>query len=70
LTEVALASLTVACAALFQGNREALDGFSDEEAAQFVALLDRLIANLDRLGGLGSAVQNRDSTDLGTVSGM
>ena len=53
LTDVALARLPDACAALFQGNREALDGFSDEEAAQFVALLDRLIANLDRLGGVG-----------------
>jgi DNA-binding MarR family transcriptional regulator len=57
LTDIALARLPDACAALFQGNREALDGFSDEEAAQFVALLERLIANLDRLGAAGSAVQ-------------
>ncbi len=57
LTDIARARLPDACAALFQGNCEALDGFSDEEAAQFVALLDRLIANLDRLGAAGSAVQ-------------
>ena len=57
LTNTALARLPDACAVLFQGNREALDGFSGEEAAQFVALLGRLIANLDRLGGVGSAAQ-------------
>lgn len=57
LTNTALARLPDACAALFQGNREALGGFSDEEAAQFVASLARLIANLDRIGGVGSAVR-------------
>lgn len=30
-------------------NREALAGFSDAEAAQFVGLLTRLIGNLDRM---------------------
>jgi len=50
LTQSALARLPQACEVLFQGNREALDGFSEQEAAQFVALLARLIANLDRLG--------------------
>lgn len=55
LTNAALARLPDACAALFQGNREALDGFSGEEAAQLIALLGRLIENLDRLGGAGSA---------------
>jgi DNA-binding MarR family transcriptional regulator len=54
LTDTALALLPDACAALFQGNREALEGFSDEESAQLIALLDRLIANLDRLGGTGA----------------
>jgi MarR family transcriptional regulator for hemolysin len=54
LTDTALARLPDACAALFQGNREALEGFSDEESAQLIALLDRLIANLDRLGGTGA----------------
>lgn len=58
LTDTALARLPDACAALFQGNHEALDGFSDEEAARLVALLDRLIANLDRLGSIGLPLQN------------
>lgn len=51
LTETAEARLPEACAVLFQGNRDALDGFTDEEATQLVALLTRLIANLDRLAG-------------------
>jgi MarR family transcriptional regulator, transcriptional regulator for hemolysin len=58
LTNTALAHLPDACAALFQGNRDALDGFSDEEAARLVALLDRLIANLDRIAGIGAMVHN------------
>lgn len=49
LTEAALTRLPSALAVLFQGNREALEGFSDEEAGQLVALLSRLIANLDRI---------------------
>jgi MarR family transcriptional regulator, transcriptional regulator for hemolysin len=49
LTETAEARLPDACAVLFQGNREALHGFTDEEAAQLVSLLNRLIANLDRI---------------------
>ena len=48
LTGVAQARLPDACAALFEGNREALGGFTDEEAAQLVDLLRRVIANLDR----------------------
>lgn len=51
LTELALARLPEAIATLFRGNRDAMAGFTDEEIAQFVALLDRLIANLDRLTG-------------------
>ena len=43
-------SLTdTARARLPEANGEALAGFSDEEAAQFIALLDRLIENLARL---------------------
>jgi DNA-binding MarR family transcriptional regulator len=49
LTHVAKTRLPDACAALFEGNREALSGFTDEEAAQLVALLTRVIANLDRI---------------------
>ena len=48
LTGVAQARLPDACAALFEGNREALGGFTDEEAAQLVDLLRRVIPNLDR----------------------
>ena len=49
LTKTAQAHLPEACATLFQGNREALDGFTDKEVTQLVALLTRLIANLDRI---------------------
>lgn len=49
LTRLALARLPEAVAALFQGNRDAMSGFTDEEAVHFAALLGRLIANLDRL---------------------
>jgi DNA-binding MarR family transcriptional regulator len=49
LTERALARLPQAITTLFQGNRDALAGFTDKETAQFVALLGRLITNLDRL---------------------
>ncbi|BDA83476.1 MarR family transcriptional regulator [Aureimonas sp. SA4125] len=55
LTQTALARLPDACDALFQGNREALKGFSDEEAEHFIAMLKRVIANLDGLGA-GAAV--------------
>jgi DNA-binding MarR family transcriptional regulator len=51
LTELALARLPVAIATLFRGNSDALTGFTDDEVSQFVALLDRLITNLDRLTG-------------------
>ncbi len=59
LTEVALARMPEAIATLFQGNREALDGFTDEEAGQFVAMLMRLITNLDRMAG--TAGPSRDA---------
>ncbi len=49
LTGVAQRRLPDAVAALIEGNREALSGFTDEEAAQLVALLTRVIANLDRI---------------------
>lgn len=42
--------LRSACTTLFEGNREALDGFTNQEAEQLVSLLTRLIGNLDRLG--------------------
>lgn len=49
LTEIARARLPQACATLFQGNREVLSDFTDEEAEQLVALLARLITSLDRV---------------------
>ena len=49
LTEIARARLPQACAVLFQGNREVLSDFTAEEAAQLIALLTRLITNLDRV---------------------
>ncbi len=49
LTEHARRSLPEACVTLFQGNRDALHGFSDEEALQLVGYLTRLIDNLDRI---------------------
>jgi DNA-binding MarR family transcriptional regulator len=49
LTKIAHARLPEACAVLFQGNREVLGDFTDGEAAQLIALLTRLITNLDRL---------------------
>ena len=53
LTETARTRLPDACAALFQGNRDALNGFTEEEATQLVGLLTRLIANLDRAASVG-----------------
>ena len=49
LTDTALSRLPKAIAVLFQGNRDALDGFTEAETDQFVALLARLLKNLDRL---------------------
>lgn len=49
LTDTARMRLPEACTALFRGNDEALAGFSDEEAAQLITLMGRLIENLDRL---------------------
>jgi MarR family transcriptional regulator, transcriptional regulator for hemolysin len=52
LTEVAEARLPDAVATLLQGNREVLCDFTDEEAGLLVALLTRLIANLDRVASV------------------
>ena len=55
LTEAAEARLPDAIAVLFQGNGEALKGFTDEEAGQLIALLKRLIANLDQIASAENA---------------
>lgn len=49
LTSVAQERMPEAITALFDGNSEAMSGFTDEEAAQLVSLLTRLIANLDQI---------------------
>ena len=57
LTRVAQDRLPDACAVLFQGNREALSGFTDDEVAQLAALLTRLITNLDSIAGVDDIVR-------------
>jgi MarR family transcriptional regulator, transcriptional regulator for hemolysin len=52
LTKGAEARLPDAVAALLQGNREVLRGFTDEETGLLIALLTRLIANLDRVASV------------------
>ncbi|PLC53118.1 MarR family transcriptional regulator [Pollutimonas nitritireducens] len=51
LTRAAQERMPVAIATLFQGNREALAGFTQAEEAQLIDLLTRLIANLDQMAG-------------------
>src|SRR5580693_9705688 len=52
LTEVAEARLPDAVATFLWGNREVLCGFTNEEAGLLIALLTRLIANLDRIASV------------------
>ncbi len=59
LTQAARTRLPDACAALFEGNRDALAGFSAQEAGVLVALLARLITNLDRAVSAEEPPQNR-----------
>ncbi|MBY2926633.1 MarR family winged helix-turn-helix transcriptional regulator [Rhizobium leguminosarum] len=49
LTKTAQECMPKAIAALFQGNKEALAGFTDAEAGQLADLLTRLIDNLDQI---------------------
>lgn len=49
LTKAAQDRMPDAIETLFRGNREAMAGFTEEEATQLVALLTRLIANLDQM---------------------
>ena len=51
LTEAAKARLPEAVAALLQGNRDVLCGLTDDETGLLVALLTRLISNLDKISG-------------------
>ena len=55
LTKAAREAMPEAIATLFQGNREALAGFTDAEAGQLVDLLMRLIGNLDQIASAESS---------------
>ena len=55
LAKAARDGMPEAIAALFQGNEEALAGFTDAEAGQLVSLLKRLIDNLDQIANAESA---------------
>ncbi|MGO7172131.1 MarR family winged helix-turn-helix transcriptional regulator [Rhizobium leguminosarum] len=57
LTKAAQHSMPEAIAALFEGNKEALTGFTDAEAEQLVDLLKRLIENLDQIASTESSAQ-------------
>ena len=54
LTKAARERMPEATTTLFQGNREALVGFTDAETAQLVDLLTRLIENLDQIASAES----------------
>ena len=55
LTKTAEQRMPEATKTLFQGNREALSGFTEAEAAQLVDLLTRLIENLDQISSAESS---------------
>jgi MarR family transcriptional regulator, transcriptional regulator for hemolysin len=55
LTELAEARLPDAVAALLRGNDEVLCAFTDEETGLLIALLKRLIANLDRVASVDAS---------------
>ena len=58
LTKAAQQRMPEATTTLFQGNREAMTGFTDAEAAQLADLLTRLIENLDRIASAESALRD------------
>jgi DNA-binding MarR family transcriptional regulator len=57
LTKAAQERMPEAIETLFQGNMEALIGFTDAEAAQLVDLLMRLIENLDQIASAESSLR-------------
>ncbi|WP_112944541.1 MULTISPECIES: MarR family winged helix-turn-helix transcriptional regulator [unclassified Rhizobium] len=59
LTADARARMPEAIATLMQGNRDALNGFSEAETKQLVTLLTRLIGNLDRIAAASPALEDR-----------
>ena len=58
LTKAAQQRMPEATTTLFQGNREAMTGFTDAEAAQLTDLLTRLIENLDRIASAETALRD------------
>jgi len=58
LTTTAQQRMPEAITTLFQGNREAMTGFTPAEAAQLVELLSRLIGNLDRIASAETPMPN------------
>jgi MarR family transcriptional regulator for hemolysin len=58
LTKAAREGMPEAIVTLFQGNREALTGFTDAETVQLVDLLTRLIGNLDQITSAESSLQD------------
>ena len=58
LTKAARERMPEAMVTLFQGNREALTGFTDEETRLLVDLLTRLIENLDQIASAESSPRN------------
>lgn len=63
LTAAAEARLPDAIITLFQGNRDALEGFTDAETAQFIALIQRVIANLDRIANSETAAAEDEGAE-------
>lgn len=58
LTKAAQNRMPDAVETLFKGNRDALNGFTEDEASQLVNLLTRLIANLDRIASAATSPDN------------
>lgn len=58
LTRAAQELMPEAIATLFQGNHEAMAGFTDAERVQLVDLLTRLIGNLDQIAGAEAPLRN------------
>lgn len=56
LSKAAQERMPEAIAALFQGNQEAMAGFSAAEVEQFVDFLSRLTSNLDQIASADSAI--------------
>lgn len=60
LTSAAEQRLPEAIDMLLAGNREVVEGFTDEEVAQLVGLLSRVIENLDRIAAAADEAELPD----------